>query len=1132
MALIILAAIFLLLLGSYFIIDAIANRPTQKDPAEKPELMEGEDFYLNVPIAYPRLEDAQFQYILVRNESGTFDLTRPSETGSFWLSYDDGNGIEKSVMYEPPILSAEGDFDYEQLYAVETGDGYSRIPLLTYLCTAIGTTYFDERIPLPTGEDEESKKERALMLEEYGLDEKTQYVAFAYLAKDEKGKYVKDENGKYVVDTHEVVIGNRAITGSGYYFMVDGRDYVYYTSTNYFEYALRGFYSFIKGTLVAPGLTSDSTYEPYLTTDFKQWVNEAHEAEGESVMAGSNVIATGSVTTPIYKGASYTPKDDEDGYEREENTSLGFDLTALRGEYDYERLSSFLTSLKVYEDYSENPKTITLLDALSDTDAGIIGFDASKTVAYKITVTSVDSFTLAGTEITTPGQKVGSASAVTISGSYEQVGGESGVFSGVRLDMSGYTVSGDIKAKLRAALVGQLSEPIAFEAKKTEATYTYTVLAVEAILTDGEDIVTEGAAVQGHTRLRLEYTLSIDGVAQGTLVRHGVFDLSDALLPSDAVASLSALSVGRLDTPITFDVTYTEQNSHAIREELVIADITAIYDSTGAPISKVAEDSYLTFRYYQTVNGVKGEMSSFSIGMAEAKESARWSVITTALLGKTRGEELDLTVFSDVRYYEAARSFIITEIDRVDFFIVSEMVTSFKFANASERDPFYGESYYENTLNNEYKLYGLNASACENVVKFLGGIDTDSTASLGISGETVSLGITNEDLKKFKYTIYFELPRGIYDKTESDGNVSDDSAESEESEDEDGEDEPSSSILDSLNDFGWYSTLGFTLYISEEQPDGTRLVGSDMYDLIAKIDGEKFYFLEYEFVDFWARRNMILVDMREIDRIEIDFNMEDVYGEFNFNLDKQYAYLVNTENGKEVVTVKPDGDTAYTTLTIDVAYASTTEESMDTALKTYLDSLGLLDEEAPYNQVKITNLYNHTLNGGENLPLVGMVDTVGITNFKMAFELLQTVRYQHSVTDEEREVALATESLMTIRLKMRDECLHRDANADGKCDLCTVSGSYGSWKHYDKDGNGECDLCGIAKENYYTYNFHRFSDRRVLVSVSMTDKDGNPTDGLVAADFYISTYAFKKIVGAYLGVVNGVEIDIEHGYID
>ena len=1075
-ALIILAAVFSLLLGSYFIIDYVLNKPAQTEPPVKPEVLEGEDIYLNVPVAYPRLEDGQLQYILVRNESGTFDLTRPSEEGVFWLSYDDGKGIQNSVMYEPPILSAEGDFDYQQLYAVETGDGYGRIPLLTYLCTAIGTTYFDERIPIPTGDDEESKKERALILEEYGLDEKTQYVAFVYLD--------KDENGKQVTKTHQIVIGNRAITGSGFYFMVDDRDYVYYTSTNYFEYALRGFYSFIKGTLVAPGLSQDSTYEPYLTTDFKEWVNEIHETSGESVVAGSNVIANGSVIAPIFKGADYIPKPDEDGYEREEDTSLGFNLSELRGHYDYARLEKFLTSLKVYEDYSAAPKRITLLDALSDTDAGIIEFNPSKTVNYKITVTAIESFTLAGAEITTPGQKVGAAASVTVSGTYEEIGGTSGEFNSVKIDLDSYSISGEIKARLRAAVIGTLDKPITFDTKRTESTYTYTVTAVEAILTDGADIDTAGASVLGYSRVRLEYTLSIDGVAQGTLLRHGVFDLTDTLIPERARASLGELTVGKLESPVVFDVVYTEHNCNASREEIVIADITAIYDSEGSPISAVGEDSYLTFRYYQTVNGEKSEISTFSIGMKEAEESARWSVITSALLGKKRGEALNITVFSDIRYYEAARSFAITEIDRVNFFIVSELVTSFKFANASERDPFYGESYYENTLNNQYKLYGLNASACENVVKYLGGIDTDSTASLGISGETVSLGISHEDLKKFKYTIYFELPRGIYDKTEIDNTPIEDTDS-----EQDGE-SPGSSILGSLNDFGWYGTLGFTLYISEEQPDGTRLVGSDMYDLIAKIDGEKLYFLEYKFVDFWARRNMILVDLRELDRIEIDFNMEDIYGEFNFNLDKQDVYLINTANGKEIVTVKPDKDTAYTTLTIDTAYASTTKESMDTALKSYLKELGLLDKESPFNQVKITNLYNHTLNGGENLPLVGMVDTVGITNFKMAFELLETVRYMHSVTDAEREAALATKSLMTLRFRMR------------------------------------------GSQSYYTYDFYRFSDRRVLVSVRMTDEAGNLTDGLVASDFYISSYAFKKIVGAYVGLVNGEEIDVEHGYID
>lgn len=1060
---------FAVLLASYFIVDAFMGKGQTENPTEKPEILDGEALYLNTPVAYPRVEEGKIQYIIVRNESGTFDFTRPSEDGSFWLSYDNGEGISNSVVYEPPILSAEGGFDYESLYALEYGDGYGKIYLLTYLCTAIGTPYFEERIVLPTADDEESQKERALTLEECGLDKKTQRVSFVYT--------YKDKDGNTQSDTHDVIIGNRSVSGSGFYFMVDGRDYIYYTSNNYFEYALRGFYSFIKGTLVAPGLSQDSTYEPYLTTDFKEWVTDVHEQEGESVIAGSNVVATGNAVTPIYKGADYTPAAGEDGYSRKEGTSLGFDMSSLTDIPDYKRLEKFLTSLKVWEDYSSSPKKITLTDPYSDSASGLIEFDESKSNVYKIKITSIDGFILGGAEITAEGESVGSASAVIISGTYT-LGEVTESFNRQTLYFTEPTVSGTVKAKIRAGKVGQLEESVELEITHTESVYTYTVTAVEAVLLEGGDCDTPGYSLSGATAVRLEYTLSIDGKSQGTLKRHGVFYLDDGVIPAAAANEIRGLSVGTLDTPLVFDITYTERNCHAMREEIVIGEICAVYNSEGEPTGTVAADSYVTFTYYQTVNGVKGSMTTLSIGMKEASESAKWSVITSMLIGKKRGESINKTAFSDLRYFEVARSFITFEIDRVDFFITSEMVSSFRFANPSERDPFYGESFYENTLGNEYKLYGLNASACEGVVRFLGGIADDSTSSVGLVGETVKVGLTHADLKKFKYKIYFELPRGIYDKSEAEG--------------DDGQNEDfSDNILGNLSDYAWYGTLGFTLYISEEQPDGTRLVGSDMYDLIAKVDGENFYFLEYEFVDFWARRYMVLMDMREIDRIEVDFNMEDIYGEFNFDLDKTYAYLINGENGKEVVTTKPEGDDPYTVLTIDRIFASTTKESMDTALKDYLEELKLFDKEDPrFTRVEISNLYNHTLNNDLPLPLVGTVDTVGVTNFKHLYELLETVRYQDPVTDAEREHALTLDPIMTLKIRIR------------------------------------------GQDNFYTYEFRRFSDRKVMVSVKMTDASGNVVDGLAASDFYITTYSFKKIVKGFFGVVNGSEIDVEDGYMD
>ena len=176
-----------------------------------------------------------------------------------------------------------------------------------------------------------------------------------------------------------------------------------------------------------------------------------------------------------------------------------------------------------------------------------------------------------------------------------------------------------------------------------------------------------------------------------------------------------------------------------------------------------------------------------------------------------------------------------------------EMIVSFEFVNASERDPFYGESIYKNTLEGENKFYALDSVACQNVTFLLGGVGSGSNSqqSEGLVGrETVAVGLTTEIMDRYGlydgYTIYFELPRGIS--------------------------RVGGSADDELDDYRYLSTLGFTLYISHEQSDGTRYVASTLYDIVVKIDGAKFDYLEKSFEEYWARRNLVMIDYKLIDK--------------------------------------------------------------------------------------------------------------------------------------------------------------------------------------------------------------------------------------------------------------------------
>jgi hypothetical protein len=63
----------------------------------------------------------------------------------------------------------------------------------------------------------------------------------------------------------------------------------------------------------------------------------------------------------------------------------------------------------------------------------------------------------------------------------------------------------------------------------------------------------------------------------------------------------------------------------------------------------------------------------------------------------------------------------------------------------------------------------------------------------------------------------------------------------------------------------------------------------------------------------------------------------------------------------------------------------------------------------------------------------------------------------------------------------------------------------------------------------YAYEFHKIDDRRVMVTLYRTDTEGNQT-GEEVSDFYISTAAFKKVVGAFFDVLNVKDVDTEAGY--
>lgn len=972
---IILSSAFLVLLAVSIVLSIVLAKLNEEEPAPPPSIREdlGEALYSGSPIVYERFEEGQIAYLNVDNELGRFFFIRDVD-GNFAMRYYDSDGELRE--YRPPVVDLADGVSYDKLYAVDEADGYGQVYMLSYLCSAVGTPYFTERIDLP--EDTETRRR---LLKEYGLVgegvEPTK-VELVYHTVGADGK-VTDQ-----MEAHVLWIGSPALNGDGNYFMVDGRDCIYYSKYDFFKYAELGIEAFVKGALVSEGLSEDKSFEPLLTTKFTEWVNTMHTTGG--VLADSTVIGKGEVKVAIKESAELTPEKYPTGYGKQAGNDIKLELSKLKLRPDYDRIAATLVGAAISgEAELPTPILLTLIEE-----------------AYEGTDMLID---------------FGGADSLT---------------------------------------------------------YTYTVTAIEAVLdgAGGREVGTSGTPVGTSRFLRIEYNYSVGGKVQNTVPRHAVIDLNDGTVPTPAVAALSAASVGKLDTGITFDITYTKDNARTSTEKMVLTDIVSMFGPNGENKSVIDDSCYVVYKYEQTVDG-KTEIKTDTKRMSDIKDNVKFGGLYTALLGKSLSRGLDIKVYDETFYHERLSSFVTYEIKKIEGCLTSREVVSFRFLNEEYRDPFFGESIYEN-LTGGYRLYGINADVCQSVLRILGGLNEDTSSSLGLSGETVAVGLTNENMRNYNlydYTVYFEMPRGIISNIKTDGD-------------------------EEIEEYEWRSTIGFTLYVSRPDPaTGTRYVGSDMYDVIARVPAETFVFLEYDFVEFWARQNMIMLDVGNIDDFEIDFYMTDVKGSYDFDLNRQIIYLAE---GGQVSTQPYDGAVEQELYTVFVTQSG--DVMQDTELYKYAKRVGS-------NRVALHTLYNEVMGGGEKLTLPNSAEWVGVSNLMLAFQVMQLTSYEGVLSPEEQAKASDANKLMRIRLSLFEAGEDR----------------HNPQKDKEKEEQG--------KNSYYVYEFYRVSDRRVMVKTYQINSLGEQ-QGDAVSHFYISTFSFKKMVSAYLSVFNAKSVDGNVPYPD
>ncbi len=599
--------------------------------------------------------------------------------------------------------------------------------------------------------------------------------------------------------------------------------------------------------------------------------------------------------------------------------------------------------------------------------------------------------------------------------------------------------------------------------------YAYSVTEIESILTDSGEISAIGTAVASNNLVKLAYRLKIGGVDASQNILHALVDLSDPALPESFVSAVRASSVGKLSAPISLTVNYTKENARKQSVKYVITELVGVFDEKGAEIAKVTDNCEIVYRFRYMLDGVLSEKDEL-VKIACSDKGDFATGIRNALKGKSPSrEELNVVAYEYVEYCEYFKDFITYEVSEIKYFVTKSLVSAFRFQNKSDRDPFYGESIYENTMTNKYSMYGLNNNVCQKIVNILTGISEDANSvPTGLVGtEVVAVGLTPAVMERYKlyaYTIYFELPRGIYTIENPDPNT--------------------------IDDYAWYEILGFTLHISEELEDENgvkfRYVASDLYDTVVKIGAESFVFLKYDFVNFFARREMMLTDVEHMQAATFELCFEDLKGIYQMNLIHEDVYWGSDGKRYEYEEDVPDGVGVESTFDEITVVVTPSGECTPNKLTEYVS------QNTSTGFVSLTQLYNK-LNADGNYQIFAAYDPLGTSNFKKLLENIYLTGYSGVISpSEQEEIRKNNEMLFRMSYKIESSA-HR-----------------------------------------YVYEFYRYAEGRVMVRLYQADYDATTnTYSKIAgdvSDFYISNFAFRKIVSNFSDLLNVKMIDKEVGY--
>ncbi len=1043
----VLAAVLVILTVSSVLLmrrAASAQAPEENSAALTPILPE-EGRYGSYPLAYPQVDKSSIKLVSIDNDIGSYFMAIPANSSSdlFEFYYDfDENG--DAISYYPDILADEDGMEYDEFYAKVTGDGYDRIPMLDYLVMALRIPYFDYRVYL-----DENPEKREAQLKTYGLSSETKTEP----ADSEESSTVKLVRFMYINDdgtlgAYQIEIGAHTLTGSGYYFRVsdgvykgddeihaDGkldkyfdftpREYIYVTrETNYFKYALLGVEAYINPTLIASGLENDqhALYAPYLTPDYRQWKTELHQL---GALPGDYKEIKKNVTELFADIDLYSPS----------STQLDGAGHALA----IDNLNEYVLNLTEMKD---NPLYSYFIKALAGRELGTQSFSQSLLVEKDVTQGTKYRYIISDVNaiITAKGERTDSAPANLNDGEqYVRVTYKLQVWDESADGGNGGFV--DVKN-------------VTIETKDEDGKVSYSQMS---------------APTQGILDLKYLKKLGIS--------KEVIEDLS-------VVGDSTAEIILAYDQAVNSKLSEPEELSYFLDEVLEIYETER--DKDGNLISykrtnTLTDTCFVIYRYYYRTDDNKNQTAQIGyIDMKSDPDEAdheRKDKIRLAVKGwMSMDSDIELKVLTEYVYADIMSDFLMFHFKNITGYVTGEIISAFRFVNASERDPFYGESFYERGGSEEesrFMGYAMDQNACETVVKLLGGVAETSKADGLIGKETVKVGIDSEAIEHYifrlgkeggeiqsAHTIRFALPRELYVSKETEE--------------------------DELDDYGWLRTVDFVLYISQpvfedETNTWIRYVASEAYNIIVKIEAEELGFVDLDTVDFWARRDLMLIDSKYIKSMELTFSADDIKGQYYIEIAHR-PYL------------PPNAVTEYDVMYVHVQ--NTGSSNFKTKYDEYVEYNSSLPQGTQGKEFHPTleGFYNWLAGG----PVRSDNDDMGTGMFKEFLLILYFTKYMGTLTEQEQEEAVKQAPLLSIKMTL------------------------------DTENNPS------AKDTLYVYDFYRCDDRRVMVSLSERDPyTGELLTGTgYSRDFYITSLAFEKIAVNFIGLLNGETLDENDPYPD